>query len=130
MWKNTITPRFSDTDALQHISNIAIIDWMEASRQDIFRLFTPDLDPKKWKLILARVNTDFLAQLYMQYDVEVQTSVAKIGNSSFTIRQVAIQNDKECAITEATLVHFDHDTQKSVPIVGEIRTALEKHLIE
>lgn len=130
MWKNTITPRFSDTDALQHISNIAIIDWMEASRNDMFRIFTPDLDPKKWKLILARVATDFLEQLYFQHDVEIQTIIKKIGNSSFSIEQTAIQNGKKCAITEATFVQFDHDKQKSIPIIGKTREALEKHLHE
>lgn len=128
MWKNTITPRFSDTDALQHISNIAISDWMEASRNGMFRIFTPDLDPKKWKLILARVTTDFIGQLYFQHDLEIHTVVIKIGNSSFSIRQTAIQNDKECAVTEATFVQYDHNQQKSVPIIGDTRKALEKHL--
>lgn len=130
MWKNTITPRFSDTDALQHISNIAIIDWMEASRNGIFRIFTPDLDPKKWNLILARVATDFLEQLYFQDNVEIQTVVTKIGTSSFSTRQTAIQNGKECAVTEATFVQFDHSKQKSVPIVGKAREELEKHLVK
>ncbi len=130
MWKNTITPRFTYTDALQHISNIAIIDWMEASRQDMFRLFSPDLDPKKWNLILARVATDFLAQLYYQYDVEVQTVVTHIGNSSFTIEQTAIQNGKSCAVTEAIFVQFNHQSQKSMPLTEQVKKELEQHLKE
>jgi len=128
MWTNTLTPRFSDTDALQHISNIAIIDWMEASRREMFHIFTPDLDPKKWRLILARISTDFLEQLYFQHDVEVQTIVKKIGKSSFTLEQTVLQQGKKCAISESIFVQFNHEEQKSMPITGEVRDNLEQHL--
>ncbi len=43
----TITPRFSDTDALGHINNTNVPVWFEGTRDPLFRLFTPDLSPQK-----------------------------------------------------------------------------------
>jgi len=129
MWKTIIKPRFSDTDGLQHISNIAIVDMMEASRNELFRIFTPDLDLKKWRLILARVATDYLRQLYFQDDIEIRSGIKKIGNTSFILEQTAYQYHKKCAITEAVLVHFDFQQQKKQPISDAILKELQKHII-
>lgn len=129
MWQTTITPRFSDTDALRHISNIAIADWLENSRTEVFRLFVPDLDPNKWTLILASLNISFVGQLYYQYDARIETSVKKLGNSSFTIQQEIYQQDKQCVVSEAILVHFDHDEQRSKAIPEDIRAQLQQHML-
>ncbi|MEC8487777.1 MAG: acyl-CoA thioesterase, partial [Pseudomonadota bacterium] len=43
--------RFCETDALQHVSNTALVTWFEAAREPIFRMFTPELDLNNWPLI-------------------------------------------------------------------------------
>ncbi len=53
-FKLTVCPRFNETDALGHINNSVLINWAEEARNPIFMIFTPDLDPKNWELILAR----------------------------------------------------------------------------
>ena len=57
--------RFCETDALQHVSNTALVAWFEAAREPIFRMFTPELDLQNWPLILASYKVDFLAQIFM-----------------------------------------------------------------
>lgn len=121
-----LKPRFKDTDALGHINNASYLTWFEEARRPVFELFIPDLDPKKWSLILARVEIDYVAQGNYHKDAVIQTWVEKIGNSSFVLLQEASQENGVVCRGKAYLVHFDYKTQKSVPIPQDIKTKLEK----
>jgi len=123
----SLTPRFNDTDALGHINNASYSIWFEDARRPVFEFFIPDLDPKKWNLILARVEIDFLAQGEYQKEVAIKTSVEKIGNSSFVLLQEAYQDGKIICRGKSTLVHFDYQEQKSAAIPLNIKALLEKH---
>ncbi|MCL6269140.1 acyl-CoA thioesterase [Sansalvadorimonas sp. 2012CJ34-2] len=129
MYKEMISPRFFETDALGHINNTVVPVWFEKAREPVFRLFTPDLDIKKWKLIIARISVDFLGEIFYGEDVEVRTGLAKIGNSSMTVRQEVWQGGKCQARGDAALIHYDYSTSSSVPIPDEIRSQLEQHII-
>lgn len=128
MLKLDITPRFNDTDGLGHINNAAVVTWFEEARRPIFEFFIPDLDPKKWNLILARVEVDYLKQAHYQSQTQIQTYFEKIGNSSMTIIQKAIQNGEVVAQGKCIMVHFSYETNTSSPIPDDIRSKLEKHL--
>lgn len=119
-----ITPRFNDTDALGHINNANYATWFEEGRRPIFQFFVPDLDPKKWCLILARLEIDYLAQGHYQKEVTIKTQVEKVGNSSFVLVQEAIQEGIVIGRGKTFLVHFDYYLQKSKPIPDEIRNKL------
>ena len=129
MFTESIKVRFCETDALKHVSNTALAGWFESAREPIFKLFIPDLDVSRWPLILARYSIDFKAQLYYGQGVEVRTEVARIGNSSFELRQQIWQNHELCAEGLCTMVHFDHQSQKSVAIPATVKTALSEHLV-
>ena len=129
MMEYTFNPRFNDTDALGHINNASIATWYEEGRRPIFEYFIPDLDPKKWNLILARIEIDYMAQGYYQKTTTVRTRVEKIGNSSFTLIQEAIQEGKIMSRGKAFLVYFDYTTQKSVPIPDSIKTKLKALIV-
>ncbi|XGC79843.1 acyl-CoA thioesterase [Bdellovibrio bacteriovorus] len=122
----TLLPRFHDTDALGHINNAAYATWFEEARRFIFRFFVPDLDPKKWSLIIARTEFDFLAQGYYQKEVTVTTNIEKVGNSSFVVVQEAVQDNVVIGKGKAFMVHFDYKTNKSVPIPQNIKEELQK----
>lgn len=125
----TFQPRFKDTDALGHINNASITTWFEEGRRPLFRFFIPDLDPKKWNLIIARIEVDYLAQASYQHEITVKTFVEKIGNSSFTLIQEAHQESKIVSRAKSFLVHFNYSTQKSEPIPQEIKAKLNEYLI-
>ncbi|MAX31772.1 acyl-CoA thioester hydrolase [Onishia taeanensis] len=128
MFVTTLDPAFHDTDALGHINNTRLPAWFEQARTDLFRLFTPDLDPRKWQLILARLDVEFLAELHYGSSVEVNTFLTRLGNSSFTVTQEARQHGKLCARGNTVMVHYDHHAKRAKKIEGELRTALEEHL--
>ena len=130
MFTEILSPRFSETDALGHINNTILPNWFEKAREPVFRLFTPDLDLKKWRLIIARITVDFLVELNYGSDVEIRTGVIKIGNSSMTLGHEAWQNGECCAKGEAILIHYDYGQKKSVPIPDAIRETLKPHQVK
>ena len=128
MFVRTIEPAFYDTDALGHINNTRLPAWFELARNDLFRLFTPDLDPRRWRLIMARMEVDFRAELFYGSDIEIRTYLSRLGNSSFTVTQEAWQEGQLTNVGHTVLVHFDHQAKRSAPIEGALREALEAHL--
>ena len=128
MFTEVIQPRFSETDALGHINNTVIPNWFEKAREPLFRFFTPDLDPQKWQLIIARIEVDFKAEIFYTSDVIIKTWLEKIGNSSMAVVQQVWQNDKVCAEGRAAMIHFDWQEKAPKPIPDEIRAQLTEHL--
>lgn len=130
MFNIMVTPLFGDTDALQHINNNVLGTWFELARNDIFRIFTPDLSVSydDWKLIMVKTTYEYLDQMFYGTDVEIRTYVLRIGNSSFTTYHEAWQDDRLCAKGTAVMVHFDFNEQKSIRIPDDIRKELNKHL--
>lgn len=125
-----LQPRFSDTDALGHISNTTLPVWFEQAREPLFRIFHPTLDVKTWPLIIARVEVDFVAQSFWHLPVEIRTGIGRVGNSSFQAVQEAWQDGKLIAKGKAVLINFDYKTEKAVPISEEIRSQLAEHTVE
>lgn len=125
-----LQPRFSDTDALGHISNTTLPVWFEQAREPLFRIFHPTLDVKTWPLIIARVEVDFVAQSFWHLPVEIRTGIGRVGGSSFQVVQEAWQDGKLIARGKAVLIHFDYNTEKAVPIPDEVRAQLVEHTIE
>ena len=129
MFTLTIAPRFYETDALGHVNHTAIPGWLEAAREPIFRLFCPDMDIKKLPLILARIEVDYVAQIYFGRDVSMDTGIEKIGISSFTGFHEIRQNGNCVARGRAVQVYSDHSVQKSGPLPEHYRERLQQHAI-
>jgi acyl-CoA thioester hydrolase len=116
MYSQQIQPRFNDTDALGHINNTVLAVWFEGARDPLFRVFTPDLNPTDWRLILAKFSVEFHAELFYGQPVEIRTWVSRVGNSSFDVSQQAWQQDKLCASGVAVMVHYDFVGKSSVAL--------------
>lgn len=130
MFTRRVEPAFYDTDALGHINNTRLPAWFELARNDLFRLFVPDLDPRKWPLIMAKLDVEFRAELFYGQDVEIRTWLSRLGNSSFTVAQEAWQGGRLGAQGHVVLVHYDHTEGAAVALTGDLREALAAHLID
>ena len=128
MFKKTITPRFGDVDGLRHINNTLLPVWFELGREPFFRYFNPDMQLEGWNLIMAHIDVDFLAPMVLGKDVEIRTAVAKIGRSSFTVRQEAWQDGVLSASGNAVIVHYDFRRAVPLPIPDSIRDQLKEHM--
>ena len=94
MWTHHLSPRFVETDALGHINNTVLPVWFEDARTPLFRLFTPDLDINNWHLIIAKIEVEFVGELFYGKDVEIRTYLTKLGNSSMVIAHEAWQEGR------------------------------------
>ena len=130
MFKTDIVPRVSETDGAGHVNNTVVPIWFEAGRRDIFRIFTPDLVFKDWRIALVNMNVDYLAQIYLDKTAQVCTWVERIGIKSFSLYEELWQNKQLCSKGTVTYVYFDYKTNKSVPIPGSIKTSLLHHALE
>lgn len=124
MYSQTIQPRFNETDALGHINNTVVATWFEGCRDPLFRLFTPDLNPALWQLILAKFSVEFHAELFYGEQVEIRTWVSRVGNSSFDVSQQVWQLDKHCASGMAVMVHYDFQRKQSMPLTEHLKAQL------
>jgi acyl-CoA thioester hydrolase len=131
MFTTTIQPRFGDTDCLGHINNTALALWFEQARTPFFRIFSPDLriSLDTWPLIMAHTDYDFIAEMNLG-EVEIRTTVSRIGVKSFTARHEAWQQGRLCVKGHAVIVCFDFKTRASVPIPEEIKKFLTEHFAE
>jgi len=102
--------------------------WFEAGRKDIFKLLTPDLCFKRWRVALVNMNLDYVAQTRFQEDVLVKTWIEKIGNKSFVVYEELHQGDRLCAKGTATYVYFNYESQSAETIPEAARVGLSKHL--
>ena len=128
MLTEQINPRFNETDALGHINNTVLACWVEGARDPLFRLFTADLDPVQWRLILAKFSVEFHAELFYGETVTIRTGISKVGNSSFEVTQQAVQRERVCATGVVVLVHYDFAQKRSAPIPPDIAEQLRQHL--
>ena len=124
MLSTRIRPRFCDTDALGHINNTVIPVWFLEAREPVLQLFAPDGDINHSSLAVVRIEVDYLAETLFGQDVEVRTSVASIGTSSFRLQQEIWQQGQCCARGLATLVNFDPAARKARPVPDPVRTRL------
>ncbi len=125
MFTFQLTPRYSETDALGHITNTALPVWFEEARAPIFEIFMPGLGLEDWNLILKKLEVEFHRELFHGSQVEVRTWVAHLGKTSLTVAQEAWQKGALAASGRTTLIHFDFRARKPAPIPQDVRRRLE-----
>ena len=128
MFTTVIVPRVSETDGVGHINNTTIPVWFEAEREEIFKMFTPDLSFKNWRMVIIHMEVDYVNQIYYGSEVTVYTGIERIGNTSLTICEEIHQNGRLCAKGRSVYVNFNFETQRPEPIPDEIRKKLNEHL--
>lgn len=127
MFRKTISPRISETNAARHIGHNAIPVWLEEGFIEILRLFSDDPtgDPA---VAMVNLNIDFLGEIFFGTDVELTTAVKKLGNTSVVLHQEIFQKGKLCVRAAVTFVHFDFQTKKSKKISEDALQRLRQHL--
>lgn len=122
-----ICPRFCDTDALGHINNTVIPVWFLEAREPIYRWFSSDVSAVP--LAVVRLEVDYLAETHFGVEVEVRSQITRIGNSSFQLQQELWQGELLTARGLTTLVNFDQQNRKSLPLPEAVKQQMSKHLL-
>jgi acyl-CoA thioester hydrolase len=120
---------WGEMDAFGHVNNVVYARWVESGRIAYFdrlglleRMRAEGVGP-----ILARLAIEYRRPVTFPDSVRVETTVTRIGNSSFTMAS-RIQSDVlgvEVASDEEVIVLFDYRAGKPTPVDGRLREAID-----
>jgi acyl-CoA thioester hydrolase len=97
--------RFQDMDPNGHINNVAFAALFESARVELNRgaLAFEEID-KGARFLVAAVSINYLAEGNYPDPVSIGSGVLHIGNSSWVIAQLMVQNGKAIATCDSTIV--------------------------
>ncbi|MGP1256746.1 MAG: acyl-CoA thioesterase [Kiloniellales bacterium] len=116
--------RYRDTDRQGHVNNAVFATFLESGRVAIFYDSQRPLAPQGASFVIARLVLDFRAEVHWPGEVEIGSSVTRIGKSSMTLGQGLFVNDTCVATAETVLVLIDDATRKSRPFTEDMRERL------
>ena len=80
--------------------------------------------PKGASFVIARLVLDFRAEVHWPGEVEIGSSVTRVGKSSMTLAQGLFVGETCVATAETVLVLIDDATRKSHPFTEDMRERL------
>ncbi len=122
-----ISPRFYETDAQGHISNVTIAGWLEAARTSLLRQLLPDEIRAQVRWVVANVNIDYMQETHFGSDVTITLEGLSLGNTSLTMECLIVQEGKDCVRGRAVLVNVDPVMRTKQPVPESFRAALAKN---
>ena len=124
----SIPTRYGDLDPNRHINNVGLIRILEDARLRFI------LDCKQdgstlydWQIMTASLSTEFLGQSYYPEPMDVKAAFSHIGNSSFTMLQLALQQARPVALVTTVIVWVVEDRPIAIP--DTVRTALAPYML-
>ncbi|WP_061244264.1 acyl-CoA thioesterase [Leptospira noguchii] len=130
MISTPIQTRWMDMDPFAHVSNSVFVAYLEIGRVDYCKRRLNVKEIFEVPFILARIEIDLKKSIEIHHQVEVQTSVVRIGNKSWDFQSIILEsNTKEIfAVAKTVQVAFDHVNKISIPIPHNVRAVLEEDL--
>lgn len=122
--------RYGDTDRQGHINNAVFMTFLETGRVEILYKPQSPLYDDNAEFVLANINLNLLGEIEWPGQVQIGTSVSKIGNSSITLYQQIFQNGICVASAESVVVQMNTITRKSQAISESARVSLSALLLK
>jgi len=125
-----VTIRFSDTDMLGHVNNVATASYFEAGRCELFYKLmaegglTERGTAARIDFVLARAAIDYKKEFFYPGTVEIGSRFIRLGNRSITSGYGVFIGDTCHATAECVNVFFDLDTRVSVAPPPRVRELL------
>ncbi len=123
--------RFSDTDSVGHVNNVAFAAYLETGRVSM----TYDMGIRELlkgtdtHFVIAQLNLSYRGEMNWPGKVEVGTGISKVGRSSVTMLQAMYQQGTCTSTAEAVLVLMNMTSRKSTPLPANIIPVFEKLII-
>ncbi len=116
--------RFSDTDMIGHVNNVAFAALLESGRTAFAHAHTFPHMPAGIVVVMARVEIDYRRELHWPATVDIGSRITRIGTKSYEIGQGIFLGDKCVTTGKTTLVMIDRTTRKSVVLPDDFRATL------
>ena len=121
--------QWGDQDLFGHVNNTVYFRWYESARiAYLDRIGVSDMmERERVGPILAAICCNYRRQLNFPDTVEIGSRITRIGRSS-AVMSHAIWSQQQRALVadgESTIVTFDYQAQRPVPVPDSIREAIE-----
>lgn len=117
--------RFSDTDLVGHVNNVAIAAFVESGRVAFAGRLLAAAGAAHG-LTLRRVEIDYRSELHYPAELAVGTRLLAVGRTSLTVGTGVFAGQRSVATARGVLVAVD--THGAVPLADETRRALTAQL--
>jgi acyl-CoA thioester hydrolase len=127
--RTPIQLRFSDIDMLKHVNNGKFPTFMETARIAFFNdIVAPKHEWKETGMIVARIELDFKAPIYLHDELVVETYVSSIGSKSIVFEYNFIVHGDAGPMLKATgktvMVCFHYIENRSLIVPEDWRTKI------
>jgi acyl-CoA thioester hydrolase len=122
----TIQTRYQDLDPLGHINNVAMAAMFESARVRFNRW----MELSGWaghRWLVAKVEINYIGESFFPADVEISTGIGEIGNRSWHILSVAVQDGEAVATCDVVLVMSASGGLTTLP--ADFRAGLEANRV-
>lgn len=117
--------RYSDTDAQGHVNNVSYAAYLETGRTTLGQACgLPVGLHQDTHMVLARVEIDYLAEVHWPAELDLGSTVVKLGRSSVTVIQGVFLGDRCVAKGREVLVMVETATGRATPIPDDMRARL------
>ena len=118
-----IETRWRDLDAFGHVNNAVFATYIETARGTLFKKWNLPFDGKGQSLIVASITINYHQQLKHPTSIIIGQKITRIGNTSFDVESALFNNNNKeepIATSKVTVVCFDFEKQKSIPVFKQI----------
>ncbi len=120
--------RFSDTDMLGHVNNVAFAALFESGRVNFTRSGVITDLPPALLVVMRRMELDYRGELHWPAEVEIGSRLTRIGTTSFTVGSAIFDGPRCVATALTTLVVIDRETRRASPLPAVVREAMGRYL--
>ncbi len=125
---HSIEIRYGDIDAQRHVNNARYFTYMEQARSKYIKALGlwEGSDFDAIGIILAEQSCRYLNPIQLDSDIKVGVRTVRLGEKSIET-QYSIQDAQtgdELAVGQATLVAYDYQKGKSIPIPDDWRVVI------
>jgi acyl-CoA thioester hydrolase len=119
--------RFSDTDMVGHVNNVAHVALVECGRIAYAFEVAARAGVDGAQIMFVRLEIDFRDDLWYPSRVRIGARVLAIGTSSFTVGVGVFDGDRCVTTSRNVMVHLGPD-RRSAPLPEALRAALTAEL--
>lgn len=113
--ENEIQVRFSDTDAMGHISSGSYAAFAEVGRAAFFKAVPAPREEIPW-FVLVHLGLDFVSEGRYGQEFTLSTRVVKMSEKTLTFEQIVRADGEVACKLEVVLVAFDAKLRKSIEL--------------
>lgn len=82
-FQHSISVRFRDLDALQHVNNAVTVTYLETARFAWWQGYLQTRSFESEGFLIARIEVDYKKPILLTHDVRVEIQVTHVGTKSF-----------------------------------------------